>query len=297
MDSSSFSPKIIGSVIIGFAMIAGAYVLTNFGESTASQPANIQAAKPAERVAIVVTDEDNNGIEDWRDEFLDTKSIVVAETVGEYVPPETLTGRTGIQMVENIAQARMSGLFGATNQEIVDGTVDALINETKLELYDIEDIDIMLEWEDSDIVNYANTLAVTMIDNSNSDLGYELDILHDITRRGKTERIDELKQLVEVYRGYRDDALKVPVPEIFAKEHLDLINTYHSVWQDLDAMLLALEDPIVTLLHVNRYQDDALGLAYALENLYLALEPHAGLFTVEDPAVLFVFFSPEYKNQ
>lgn len=95
----------------------------------------------------------------------------------------------------------------------------------------------------------------------------------------------------------RDESLLVPVPRVFLKQHLDLINTYEAMYQDISAMALSVEDPAVALLRIKRYREDALGLGLALQNMYDALEPHAGLFSANDPAVLFANFNSDNVTQ
>ncbi len=88
----------------------------------------------------------------------------------------------------------------------------------------------------------------------------------------------------------RDGALAIPVPRPLLKEHLDLINTYEAVYQDIEAMTLSLEDPVVALLRIRRYAEDALGLRLALENMYDALSPYANQFSPTDSAQIFSLF-------
>lgn len=61
-------------------------------------------------------------------------------------------------------------------------------------------------------------------------------------------------------------------------------------------MALSAEDPALALIRIKRYQDDALGLRIALENMYLLLEPYASLVKPNDPALLFVVFSSEFNS-
>jgi len=290
------NPKILGSTVIGFALIAGAYTVSHFGEPRQTyQPANAQSAISTQRVAIATADSDNNGIEDWRDEFITTKPVVLNQASSTYTPPDTLTGKMSIGFMENIIRAHGYGPFGSSDDEIIQNTIDTLSRETENSLYDTPDVTIMKEWDNDDIVNYANTVAATVYRNSIPDLEGELYILHDIVTNKNESRMVELQSLVEVYRGYRDDTLKIPVPAFLVKEHLDLINTYNAILMDIEAMTLTFEDPAFALLRLKRYEDDATGLAYALQNMFLALEPHASLFTIDDPAVLFVIFSPNYQ--
>lgn len=293
-----FNPKIVGATIVGFALVAGAYTVSNFGKSiqSAEQMASVQPAAAPQRVSIAVTDSDNNGIEDWRDAFVTTEPIRLDQTSSSsYTLPDTLTGQMSINFMEGVIRSREYGPFGSSQEEIIQNTISGLGQATDVKLYDTPDISIMDDWDDQDIVNYANTVAATVYRHSIPDLEGELSILHEIVTTKDEARLTELRSLVEVYRGYRDDTLLIPVPAFLAKEHLDLINTYHAIHNDIEAMTKVFDDPAVTLLRLKRYQDDASGLAYALQNMYLALEPHAALFTVDDPAVLFIMYSPNYQ--
>lgn len=291
----NINPKIAGSLLVGFAMIAGAYIFTNFKQiEPVKQQTLVESNEPLLRTAIDVSDDDQNGIEDWKDEFISSTAVVVEDSTEEYTPPDTLTGQVGITLTEDLIQSKTDSIFGLTNEEIIAKNTDALLKTVELKPYGSSDIDIIEGWDDNDIVNYANTAATVISTYNNPDAEYELDILSAVLEDGETERLSEIADLAEAYTNYYTDTLKIPVPSILAKEHLDIINTYKAVAEDLEAMLLTFEDPMVTFLHLKRYKDDALALAYAFENMYTALEPHADLFTVEDPALIFVAFSPDY---
>lgn len=294
----NLNPKITGATIIGFALIAGAYTVSNLSKPN-QLPVN-QVANPSvaavQRVAISVTDEDNNGIEDWRDEFVTTEPIMLDIASSTYTVPDTLTGQMSISFMEGIISSQQYGPFGKSKEEVLSNTINNLSQATEISLYDTPDIIIMEDWNDQDIVNYANTVAATIYRHSLPDLEGELIILHDILTNDNKDRLTELRSLLEVYRGYRDDTLLIPVPDFLTKEHLDLINTYHAIYQDIEAMTKVFDDPVIGLMRLKRYEDDATGLAYALQNMYLALEAHPVTFTVDDPAALFVMFSPNYQH-
>lgn len=294
------NPKIVGAAVIGFALIIGAYLFAgpsrpNEDLQVTGQRATVQAAAP-KRVAIEVTDSDGNGIEDWRDEFVTTDPIVISQASSTYTPPETLTGELGINFFEDIVRARGYGPFGASDEEVIDNTVDTLTTATAHELYDTPDITILNDWTDQDVVNYANTLALTIVRNDLPELTQgELLYLDEMLSNNDTTRLTELESLAEAYKRNRDEALQIPVPAFLVKEHLDLVNTFHAIHKDIDAMTLALDDPAFALLRLKRYQDDATGLGYAMQNMFFALDDYAHFFTVEDPAGIFVLFSPDYQ--
>ncbi len=298
MQGYQLNPKIIGAIVVGFSLVAGAYTVNNFGEHhQIPQPTSVQATTPTERIAIEVTDNDENGIEDWRDEFVTTKPIIIDQASSTYILPDTLTGKMSINLMEEILHSRMyGGVIGKKDEEIIQNTVESLVHETEQKLYSSSDITIMSEWDDEDIKNYANTVAAVLYNNSIPNMDGELVILKDYIDTQDENKLNELKLIAGVYQSYIDDTLKIPVPAFLAKEHTDLINTYEAIRTDIEGMTLINDDPIVSLLRIRRYQDDADGLFYALQNMYLALEPHASLFTAEDPAALFTVFSPNYKN-
>ncbi|MFT7644553.1 MAG: hypothetical protein ACI9BF_000202 [Candidatus Paceibacteria bacterium] len=291
------NPKILGSGIIGFALVAGAYTISNFGEpSKTYQAASVHEAASVQRVAIKITDDDGNGIEDWKDEFVTTEPIILNKESSTYTPPDTVTGKLGIGLIKKAITSRGQGPLGRSDEEIIKDTVDSLAQEAVYKLYGTKDIIILADWKDEDIVNYGNSAAGALLRNSIPELENELNILYDIITYNSVDRMAELESLTSVYRGYRDDTLKIPVPAFLAKEHLDLINTYHAILMDIESMTLFFEDPGFVFIRLKRYEDDATGLSYSLQNMLFALLEHAPLFTVEDPALLWVTFHPDYQT-
>lgn len=289
--------KVVGAFLIGFALVFGAHTLSTFGQPRLQQPAAVAAATVVPRIAIEVTDNDGNGIEDWRDAFVDAAPVILDEAVSVYVPPETLSGQIGVTFLQDLIQSRSGGPFSRTEEEIISDTVANLEKETASRLFGIRDITVLNTWTDLDIKNYANAMAGAVERNNVAGLENELYILRDVLTRNQVERLDDLKILAGVYERTRDDSLAVPVPAIFVKQHLDLINTYQAIYTDVTGMTLSIEDPAYALLRIKRYEDDVLGLRLALENMYTALEPYASLFSANDAAVFFVSFSPNNQAQ
>ncbi len=293
----NFNPRVIGACLVGFALVAGAYVLSNFGVSNfQSQPAAVVVAQP--RVAIEVLDEDRNGIEDWRDEFVTTAPIILDQVDTDYELPDTLTGQLGIDFIEDLVRSKTAGPFGRTQEEVVGRAIDTMTSQAAYDLYDVPDITVLTQWEDADILDYANTIALTITNNNINNGRGEIDILSDALKDITPDQsyIDELNNISEAYKNMRDIALTVPVPAIAVKQHLDLINTFNALHESIGAMVIAAEDPALALVRIKRYQDDALGLRIALENMYLILEPYASLVGPNDPALSFIIFSPEFNS-
>lgn len=284
--------KILGAFVIGLALVSGAYIANSFSFPSIPQPISSKAPQAPLRTAIAVADDDQNGLEDWRDAFVTAEPIIIETASSTYLGPQTVTGKLGITFFEDIIRGQNYGPLGRSQEEIISDTVNELSEETNQTLYRTSDVSIMDDWTDEDIRNYGNAMGGILLRNNKSGLDSELVILNDIMTRNKVERIPELEVIASVYKTMRDEALLVPVPSQFLKEHLDLINTYEAIYRDVSAMTLGFSDPAVALLRIKRYEEDALGLALSLENMYGSLTPYAALFSTTDSATVFAHFNP-----
>jgi len=293
------NPRVFGSFLIGVALVGGAYIISNFGRpvSTHSNATATIAKGVPERMYIPVVDADGNGIEDWREEFVLRESILLPTVLEDivYEEPTTLTGQISQQFFESVLRTRMSGGIGPTEKDVVVRTADTVARLAVSDgLYNTPNITV-IQTSNEAIRRYANAMGRSISDNDIKDYENEITIMQ---RAMQNEDQDEIKRLVphaSMYKTLRDEALATPVPKILMKEHLDLINTYHALYKNLSDMQLAFEDPMISLMRVKRYQDDATGLGNAMLNMYNALVPHASLFTADDPAVVFVAFSPNFQ--
>lgn len=283
--------KILGACVLGVAFVAIAYLSTNFGKGK-DLPAGVGAVAAPARVAVKVEDKDNNGIEDWRDPFLTAEPVILNQAASSsYELPTTLTGRLGINFFQNYVVAKNSRPVGRSDQEVINDTAKAVEEEVRDTIYNTRDITVMQTWTDADVKNYANAMGGILLSNKAPDHENEIYILKDVVD-GRKERLSELKVIEDDYHMFRDGSLKVPVPALFVKQHLDLINTYNALYKDLAGMNSVNSDPILALMRIQRYQDDSVGLGLALTNMYRAFQPYSTLFGQQDAAIFFSNFDP-----
>lgn len=292
------NPRVFGAFLLGFALVAAAYVISNFGESQ-SLPAGtmyVTAAEVEPRVYIEVADKDDNGIEDWREEFVTIEPILlpVVSSTTKYDAPDTVTEQIGVQFFESIMRAKGQEGIGPTQAEVIESTAKRLEATAGDALFGTKDISVIPSSPEA-IVTYANTIAQIILNNNVPDYENELDIINNALELQDAAELEKLEPLIAMYRNMRDQTLATPVPAPFVKEHLDLINVYQALFKSLDDMKLTFSDPVVALVRIQRYQDDATGLANALLNMYSVLVPNARLFMADDPAILFVNFAPNYN--
>jgi hypothetical protein len=293
------NPKIVGATFVGLVLVGGAYLTSNFGDpnpiyQTASSPAAVETQR---RIAIDVEDRDNNGIEDWRDAFVTNEPIVVTQTTEAYTPPDTLTGKTSIQLLRGLIESKIYAPIAPTPDKVVIETIDNLNASIPTKTFTSRDIKTIENLKTQDVVNYANLVASVVYKYDMRGQDNEVRILQDIVNNEDPDRIPELKAISNIYKNYAEDTLSIPVPPYMAKEHLDLINSYQAVHEDIKGMTSILSDPIQSLAFVQRYMDSTEALRLSLTNIYLSLEPFAEYFEEEDPALLFVLFSPDYQPE
>jgi hypothetical protein len=295
------NPKIFGAFVIGFALVAGSYTVSNFGGNTrAETPQNSAVyaitAPPVERNFIRVIDSDQNGIEDWQEEFVPKTPLqidVEPRSAAVYEIPDTVTDQMSVQLFQSVLRAKGRGNVGPTPEQVVSETSNLLQNTViKDVIYDRNVLMVVDNTPDA-IRTWGNALGQSLIARNVAGGEGELIIIDRALRNEDPSELDKLEPIIAMYKALRDDALTTPVPRGFEKQHLDLINVYQAMYATLDGLKLAFSDPVVSLLRVKRYQDDAAGLAYALQNIYTALLPHARVFQANDPVYVFIAFSPQ----
>ena len=300
MDYSR-NPKVLGAFLIGFALVVGAYVVSNFGQPSSLTPSALYAVadEAPSRVFIPVTDNDGDGLEDWRDQFITAPAVSLDEIDEEdYLPPETLTGQLGVNLIEGFLTSIGAGPLGKSKEQVVADTVDRLEQlATSDKIYDVKDIIVTSTTNDEIIRSYGNALADILITQSDANLEDELFLLETYLNNIEPtpEDAEELIALATVYKNYRDRTLETPVPRQFIKEHLDLINVYNALYNNIETMTKASADPMLPYVRLQRYEDDIRGLSIAFTNIYNSLVPFARVFEANDSALVFVNFSSDYQ--
>ncbi len=292
--------KVLGAFVIGFGLVAGSYVITHFGGSTqtvSKEGVYSVATQPENRTYISATDNNQNGIEDWQEEFVTDAPLDIEshpkQASSTYTMPDTVTDQMGIQLFQAVMESKARGNVGPDKAKIIADTA-SLISKTAIKdtVYNTNNITV-IESSPEAIRTYANTLAAIIINNDvPAGTEGELQILKQATQMNNANELKKLDPIITMYKNLRDQTLKTPVPRGFEKQHLDLINVYQGMYATLDGMKLVFTDPVISLLRIKRYQDDATGLSNALTNIYNALVPYANLLQANDPAYLFAQFAP-----
>ncbi len=289
------NPKVVGAFLVGFAIVAGTYVYATFGQpryAPVEQAATTSEAAPP-RVFIPVADTNDNGLEDWQDQFVTAPAITINGSSSAYAAPTTMTGQLGVALMEDLIKVKIGGPVARTTEQVVINAVDDLEETTNDTIYDVKDIIVVPTTSPEAVRAYGNALAQIILTYNAPGLDNELLILRDHISSPATVDNSGLVRLAGVYKDYRDNTLTTPVPRDFVKAHLDLINVYNALYNNIDAMSKSESDPVIALVRLKRYEDDAKGLTIALNQIYNAILPYAGAFEANDPAIVFVNFYKE----
>lgn len=299
MDFSAYlkNKRVLGATLIGVGLVGGSYVIANFGQTrTIPQATPTAVAAAPVRNYIPITDSTGDGVEDWRAEFVARQPVVLTpekDPIPEFVP-ETVTDVVGVEVMQNFLRAK-AGFGARDNNQIVSNALSRIETVATDPLYRTSDINITLTSNES-IRAYGNAMAMILMTNNVPNYEDELTIIDRAVKMESEAEIQKLLPLENMYRQMRDQALRTPVPQSFVKEHLDIINVFNALYAGLRDIRQLYNDPVVALMRTKRFDDDTTGLIYGLQNLYLAFEPHARVFTPDDPALLLVTFSPNFNR-
>ena len=293
MDDQSKN-RVIGAFVVGFAIVAGAYTLSSFTKPTLSVPTESVATVAAAptRVAIEVQDANDDGIEDWRETFI-TPSQTIRSNTSTTTPfvPETVTEQFGVNFFQDIVRMKGYDGIGRTEEQVLNYTIKNLTSLAKDTIIDVRSIVIGEDSSAQAVRTYANSHADIILTYGKTGTRPELEVLDELLKTASPEAAKELGVIANAYKNMSEQVQKLVVPPQLAKMHLDLINVYQALYIDISAMQGAITDPMVSLIRLQRYEDDADGLVYAMENMYQAVLPYASAFERNDSALLFVDYS------
>lgn len=284
--------SVLGAFIVGFAIVAGSYVVTRFGvEAPPPQTQRAAAEMPTARVALKVTDVNNNGMEDWKEGLLKEIEPIRPEAEAEYTPPESLTGQFAIQFFQDIVRSKAQRGIGRDAEQVLDDSMSRLAHESRDTLYTRGDINVVADSTEAHRM-YMNAAARIFVEQNRAGLEHELVAFQRALKSKDEADYADIQKKAQMYETMRDAFLALPVPAYFVAVHLDFINVLNALHHDLDAMVHAEADPLYALLRVRRYEGDATALAHTFRNMYHAIDGTEVVVYEDDPGVIFFAFAP-----
>ncbi|MDA8597085.1 hypothetical protein N9L26_01970 [Candidatus Pacebacteria bacterium] len=284
--------------MVGAGLVGGAFFLapTPAGSLVSPDPATtVVVGEAPERSYVEITDSDGDGIADWQEEFRDISNPLVepTATITPFVP-DTLTEQASIQLFEDMMRARMiGGGFAESDESLVERNFQNIAAAAEDTLYTEADITINTgRLNESEERAYFNAVA-SIIERNAADTRNEALILQEAVNANDPSLLAELAINERVYLNMRDEMLRLSVPAQYSEIHLDLTNAYSAIYNDILAMQDVFDDPLNALVRIKRYEDDAAGLFYAMQNYHLELRDSSIRLNDQDIANIFALFKSQ----
>lgn len=266
------NPRVTGAFVIGIALVLGAFTLSRFGVSKTTDPIAttgpvVAVAQEPLRQYIPTEDSNNDGVPDWQEMLNDTPPLTLTEAT-EYTPPETLTDQFALEFFEGYMRNERYGDFGQSPETLINDASVRLAGEVQDTLYTETSI-TMIPSSPAGIRVHANAVAQAIANTAlPAGTPNELDVMEEVIATGNNDRLAALDPIITNYDQLIKAMLAIPVPTEMVKEHLDLVNAFQAVHNDILGMQTLSADPLYTLLRLQRYQDDVRGMAVGIENLF-----------------------------
>lgn len=273
---------------VGVILIGGSFYVSASGETV---PGDVTAITPSapERQYIKPSDSDGDGISDWAEELLRDRESLSRDLdpAQEYVLPSTLTGRFSIKFFQDYLTQKGLGSSGEDKDELAKKAIEILEREAKDRIYTLDDITLSLDDSPEARKAYGNRIAAITADYDVPSKLDEIEILNRALQSENPKRLEELDPIIQSYKNYFEETKKTPVPPGLARQHVDLLNVYNALLNDITAMRYMFEDPLLGTIRFKRYNDDVAGLVYVYYNIDRTLKRTGVSYSEDEPGAMF----------
>ena len=303
--------RTVAAVFIGTALLGGAFLFrdTTAGRQEAAVGA-IVVTRGAEKQYHETKDSGGDGMRDWEEELRGTDPLVPdapaeeiteeendkpaeAQGFGSDTTSDTAADRFARAFFEQYFRAKESGgeITESERQRLVDSSVALAEQEARDSLF--TQAHIRVGANDAIVAQreYGNAVGDIMqrytVPNEN-----EVAILGKALETNDPAELSRLEPIIAAYQSMLNDTLATEVPPSLVKEHLDLLNTLNAILNSVQLMQRAFDDPFSALLRIRRYEDDATGLYYAIDNMRTAFEQAGVIYTQDEPGLFFFSLRP-----
>lgn len=296
------SIRIGGALVVGIGIILGALYMSNQSLTTNPTLSDTSLGAPGTgltRDPIAIHDTDSDGVADWEETLQETvfrfaptpTSTSLFAPSATYTPPTTFTGKFSEAFLADYLDGKMAGQDFSDPASFVNSAVQSIDSSTRstkhsrIELHIVDSNTENVFAYGNGVVAITDTYAKTI-----EHLENEMVILQKAIEGTDEEKLRELGPIVDAYANIIRDTLALPVPDIFANAHINLLNAYEAVYTDIYSMQFAFSDPLLTLARVRVYEDDMASFGFALKEIKTILDAQNILYTKEDPGSAFYVF-------
>jgi hypothetical protein len=227
-----------------------------FGQNTVkSGVKSINTLVVGEKVALP---ENPNWQEDFGKATAGTiNSSITLENSTSASSSQTLTDTVSRSLMANYLVLKQNGSLDAnTAQNLVTNTA-GYIQAMKAEKITVNALNLIPDNGQKTMTEYGDRLGNIIKSNRPAKSMNEVEIIKSAVQTRNTEEIKELEKIALIYSNLAKDLQKMPVPQKFARAHLDIVNSLLGISGSLNQITKIFEDPMQGLAALQTYQESA----------------------------------------
>ncbi len=191
----------------------------------------------------------------WQNELNNVTTGINQTEENASTTKETATDIISRSLISNYLALKQSGnLNQQSAKKLVSQTVN-LTNQLGNKVVLNTKLNIVANNGRQSILDYGENLGNILKKNRPKELKNELKIISQAVELRDPSKINELDSVIVVYQKIVDKLIKMPVPQTFAKAHLDLTNGLKGVIISLTEMKTIFNDPIKSLSYMQLYKE------------------------------------------
>lgn len=251
------SKKVLSIFILVAALVAA--IIITFGRDKASSAINYTSNLVAgEKVKIP---ENPN----WQNELsgiaINTEPAQVEDASST---PETATDAISTALMSNYLALKQSGTLDTTStQKLLDQTV-GLFDQFGSKVVLNTNLNVIPDNGKQSIADYGENLGNILRNDKPKVVIDERQVITAAISSNDPSKMAELDAVIAVYEKMANDFTKMPVPQIFVKAHLDLVNGLNNLVLSLTEVKKVLNDPVSGLTALQTYGKSAVAFTQAM---------------------------------
>lgn len=327
------SLKNFSLIIIAIILVAGAILLVNYRNKnsaphTFENPNAAISVSEREIEAVQGLDTDGDGLRDWEEVLWGTDALTLdtdgdgtgdgdevtssrdplvkgpndkvslfgAKGTASTSQNLTVTDKFGRDIFARYIELKQAGLSSdiESQQEIVRELIENGDFLVYPKVYTTEDITVVDAYDSASLRVYGNQIGAVFQKNmvSARDEGY---IVKDSIEKNDPNILKELDPIIESDRRIVAGLASIAVPKVAVRSHLDLLNAMSGVMFVAQSLRQSATDPVVALQGIGRYQETALKLFNAMQQLKTMFSLSFVTFTEGEPGYVFSASLPKQQ--
>lgn len=167
---------------------------------------------------------------------------------------ETLTDVVSRSLMSNYLMMKQGGKLDATTaQNIVDNSAK-YVQAMQTEKVTVSGLNLIPDNGEKTVIEYGDRLGNILRLYKNQSKLNEMDIIKESVQSRNPDKIKDLEKIALIYMQIANDLKKMPVPNKFARAHIDVVNGLYGMSDSLTSMQSIFEDPMRGLTSMQSYQ-------------------------------------------